>query len=222
MGAAPKIDVQKLIDEKSSARSLTLIQNRPAPQPLIADLGPFRGSFSNLLAAASSGVLADAIMQVTETTRIDDDFAGWLVDQASALRERRTFSLDWDNLAEELEDKYAQLEKDLESDLRIVLEHLLKLQFEPSENEWKGRSRKWKVDTIEHRARIDTILKKSPKLRQRTAEFVTTQYPVAIRKVATQTGRRRASFPLIYPWSVNQILDPDFFPNPFNLPDDEE
>jgi hypothetical protein len=221
MAAAPQLRQfqDELSDNLAQQVGVTTTTTRSVS---LVGTGAVSGSFANVLAAASSGVLADAIMQAAQTTRIDDDFGRWLVDQASALRERRTFSLDWDNLAEELEDMYAQLEKDLESDLRIVLEHLLKLQFEPSENEWKGRSRNWKVHTIERRARIDTILEKSPKLRQRAAAFVMTQYPVAIRKVATQTSRRRATFPPLCPWSVDQILDPDFFPNPFNLPDDED
>lgn len=156
------------------------------------------------------------------SARIEDDFSAWLLEQSSALRGRHISSLDFDNLAEELEDMYAQLEKDLESDVRVVLEHLLKLEYEPSENEWKGRSRKWKVDTIEHRARIQTILEKSPKLRGKVNGFLAKQFSNAVRKVATQTSRRRATFPSSSPWSIEQILSLDFYPNPFNLPIDDE
>ena len=153
--------------------------------------------------------------------RIDEDFGAWLVDQANALRQRRTLSVDWDHLAEELEDMYAHLKRDLASDLRILLEHLLKLQFESKKSYWQVKSRGWKVHAIEHRRRILTILEDSGSLRRRFEDFIGEAYPDAVRKTALLMQRRRASFPVECPWTREQVLEPDFFPNPFNLPADE-
>ena len=64
---------------------------------------------------------------------IETDFHGWLLDQAAALRARDYESLDWDNLAEELELMGARERRELRSELKILLLHLLKLKFQPSQ-----------------------------------------------------------------------------------------
>ncbi len=153
--------------------------------------------------------------------RIEDDFHGWLLSQATALREHRIASLDWENLAEALEDMYVNLTRDLEADFRVVFEHLLKLEYEKSQHEWLRRSRLWKVDLIEHRRRIHTIQKMAPSLVRRLEEFVSADYPIAVRKVALQLKRPRSEYPAQCPWTVDQILNLDFTPNPFNLTQDD-
>lgn len=47
--------------------------------------------------------------------KIDDDFQGWLLDQAATLRDRRYPSLDLEHLAEELEDMAARRREALQS-----------------------------------------------------------------------------------------------------------
>jgi hypothetical protein len=151
------------------------------------------------------------------TVEISEDFSAWLIEQASALRAHRWSALDCDHLAEELEDVYAHLKRDLTSDLRVLLEHLLKLQFEPSIHQWKRQSRGWKVDAIEHRARVVTILENSRSLRDTLDDFITKSYPVAVKKIAVTLKRKRADYPARCPWSSEQILDAEFFPDPFGL-----
>src|SRR5215469_3743696 len=63
-------------------------------------------------------------------TNIDEDYDGWLIAQASALRACRYPSLDWDGLAEELEDMAALRRDSLQSNLTVLLGHMLKLAFE--------------------------------------------------------------------------------------------
>jgi hypothetical protein len=60
-----------------------------------------------------------------------DDFYGWLLDQASALQRLRPDSLDWQNLAEELEAMGRSEENALESYLVVLLKHLLKCRYQP-------------------------------------------------------------------------------------------
>lgn len=96
----------------------------------------------------------------------DDDFAAWVLDQAKVLRRLKPRAIDWEALAEQLDEMYAQFTTDLLSDLRVVLQHLLKLQFQPGDNELKQRARGWKVSATEHRNRIAFILAGSRSIRK--------------------------------------------------------
>jgi hypothetical protein len=51
----------------------------------------------------------------------------WALEQARALRERRVAEVDWDNLAEEVEDLAGRQPDSLKSYCRVLIEHLLKL-----------------------------------------------------------------------------------------------
>jgi hypothetical protein len=83
-------------------------------------------------------------------TNINDDVQGCLLEQASALRQRDADSVDWDNLAEELEDLAARRREALRSDLTIILVHMLKLAYESRPTEKQRRERQWKLDLLEH------------------------------------------------------------------------
>src|SRR5271166_4655963 len=116
----------------------------------------------------------------------EDDFGAWLLYQANELRIRKPEFIDWEQLAEELDEMYANLEVDLSSDVLRIVEHLIKLVCEPSENEWRGRSRKWKAHTDEHRARVTKILKLSKRLRVKLDAIIAEAYPTAVRIVANK------------------------------------
>ncbi len=103
----------------------------------------------------------------------------------------------------------------LVSDLVVVLHHLLKLQYETSPNEWRGRSRGWKLHAAEHRDRVIDFLEESKSLRNRLDEFVRKAYPRARRQAALETGHKESRYPDSCPWSNAQILEPKFFSEPF-------
>jgi hypothetical protein len=109
----------------------------------------------------------------------------------------------------------ARIRHALLSDLEIVLIHLLKLQFETSPNEWRGRSRNWKLHAAEHRDRVSDILENEHTLRNKFDEFVDKAYPRARRRAALEIGHKESRHPNDCPWSVPQILDNEFFPEPF-------
>jgi hypothetical protein len=156
---------------------------------------------------------ASLVQQSVPSTRIEDDFDGWLLSQAAALRGRQYFSLDVENLAEELEDMGALRREALRSNLVVVLVHMLKLACETRPSEKVRRERQWKLDLVEHRDRINDLLKESGTLR---AEFET------FKREAYERARTRAGLaidpdqapigPEQCPWSTEQILADDFFP----------
>ena len=87
---------------------------------------------------------------------IDTDFHGWLLDQAAALRARDHEALDWDHLAEELELMGARERRELRSELKILLLHLLKLKFQPGQ---LHRHHSWRNSIVEAREQIADITK---------------------------------------------------------------
>ena len=147
-----------------------------------------------------------------------DDFQGWLADQAAALRAHHFSSLDCDQLAEELEDMAALRRNALRSDLTVLLLHMLKLAYETRPVARRWGERQWKLDLAEHRDRVNDLLRDSGTLR---AEFE------SIKAEAYRRARKRAGLligpnqepvgPNECPWSTDQIVDEDFFPNPSSI-----
>lgn len=149
----------------------------------------------------------------------DQDFVAWTERMAQAL-ERRDFSaLDLENLIEEVQDLGKRDKRDVESDLYILLTHLLKWQYQPScrsypgtKNEWYENS--WPRTISEHRRRIRKFLKDSPSLRKVLIEELDDSYTDARKEASQQTGLDINVFPGNCEYTQEQILDDDFWPGP--------
>jgi hypothetical protein len=97
-------------------------------------------------------------------TLYDKDFVAWSEQQADALRaaarDGSNQFLDWENLAEEIEDLGKSDRRELRSQVRRVIQHLLKLGFSPAREPRHG----WIVSIIDARGEIEAILEDSPSL----------------------------------------------------------
>lgn len=96
----------------------------------------------------------------------DTDLTAWAEQQAAALRAREGGSnaLDYDNLAEEIDDVAGSLRRSCLSYIDVIVEHLLKLQFTSSD--WNDRG--WRQSVAAARGSLDRDL--SPTLRSRLPE----------------------------------------------------
>lgn len=137
------------------------------------------------------------------------DFYAWTRDQSRALRELRPSSIDWENVAEEIETLGRSEKEAIESYLSVVLLHLLKWRYQP-----QARSSGWKGSLLEHRRRLQRRLKASPSLRRYPASVLDEEYETARLKAAGETKMPEESFPEACPFTIEQILDPDFYPDP--------
>jgi hypothetical protein len=141
---------------------------------------------------------------------IEDDFHGWLIDQAAALRARDYESLDWDHLAEELEIMAAQERRQMKERLITLQEHLLKLKFEPAEVQ---RHNSWRNTIEETRERIADILEDSPGVfRGERDEVLAETYGRARKAAVRSSGLSLSTFPEECPWTYEQMMDEEFFP----------
>lgn len=147
----------------------------------------------------------------------DSDFARWAQEQAARLRARDA-SLDWDNLAEEIDSLGKSDRRELLSRLTVILEHLLKFQYGLSRDPAQG----WSRTILRERAAVDRLLSDSPSLRRAGEAALPALYDDARRgalsafaehEAARLTDYERA-LPQALPFSLNEILDRDFLPAP--------
>lgn len=138
----------------------------------------------------------------------DMDYEAWLVQQAAHLRAHRFHDLDCEAIAEELEDMGRSEQRAVEGHLKNLLLHLLKWSRQA-----KRRSGSWRDSIDSARDAITDLLDDSPSLRPRLPEFVERQYPRARRSAANQTGLVETDFPPKSPFTLDQVLDHEFFPD---------
>ena len=137
----------------------------------------------------------------------DKDFHAWLQHQAILLRDDRLSELDRKNLFEEIEAMGRSERHALESNLIVVLLHLLKYQYQPTR-----RSNSWRASIREHRRRIRRALSDSPSLKPFLQQIHPGAYREARALAADETGLARTRFPTVIPYTLEQVLDPDFLP----------
>ena len=137
----------------------------------------------------------------------DHDYHAWLTRQAVLLAERRFAELDLDNLIDEIQALARSEKREIENRLNVLLVHLLKWQYQPAQ-----RSGGWASTIIEQRARLLKRLQESPSLRAYPGEVIEEEYAIARDQAAAETGLRAGTFPKTCPYTIDQVLDPDFLP----------
>ena len=140
-------------------------------------------------------------------TRYDEDCHAWILGQIALLEQGRFTTLDIPNLVEELNALASSYRHAIESRLGVLLLHLLKWHWQPDK-----RTVSWESSIIEQRSRIARRLKESPSLKSYPAEILAEEYRLARRKEAAETGLLVSAFPEQGPFSIEQVLDPDFLP----------
>jgi len=137
----------------------------------------------------------------------DEDFFEWTRRNAELLRAGQLDQADIGHIAEEIEDMGRRDLKDLNSRMRVLLIHLLKRQLQPEK-----RSRSWDSTIVSQRIEIEDDLKQSPSLRAKLRTEFEDNYEKAVRRAIVETGLTRDRFPNECPFTLDQILDPEFLP----------
>lgn len=147
----------------------------------------------------------------------DGDFHAWTREQARHLRELAATlrgrrdplgrHIDFENIAEEVESLGKSERRALESRLNVLLVHLLKWAWQPEQ-----RSTSRRRGIVEQRRRIARILADSPSLASYPEEVLSEEYRLARLGAADETGLAEEAFPGVCPFTVEQILDPDWLP----------
>ncbi len=139
----------------------------------------------------------------------EKDFFEWAMKNAELLRAGRLEDADLEHIAEEIEDMAKSQRRELYNRLRVLLAHLLKwrLQRKPEQE-----SRRWRATINEQRRELDALLEDMPSLRGAVEERLGKAYRVARGSAADETGLPQSEFPEACPFTLDQILDFEYFP----------
>jgi hypothetical protein len=137
----------------------------------------------------------------------DEDFFEWTRRNAESLRAGRIDQADIEHIAEEIEDMGKRDLKELNSRVQVLVMHLLKCQFQPA-----MRSQSWTSTIVTQRIEIEADLKQSPSLKRKVRTGLPDNYAKAVRRAVAETGLPPGHFPAECPFTVDQILDPEFLP----------
>jgi hypothetical protein len=135
------------------------------------------------------------------------DFYAWTQEQARLLRERRWDDLDLENLVDEVESVGGSERREIRNRLTILLGHLLKWKYQPGH-----RGPSWTGTIFEQRGQLADILRDSPSLRSYFLEQVGERYLSGRLLAAKETGVAFGLFPEECPFTPEQVLDLEFFP----------
>ena len=138
----------------------------------------------------------------------EQDFYLWIENTVNLLKTGQLLEVDLGNLIEEIESMGRSEKQALESDLIIVLLHLLKYKYQPDK-----RSNSWLSSIYEHRRRLRKSLKSSPSLKPYYTEVFEECYQDARQEAALETGLTLEVFPLVCPFTPETTLDSEFLPN---------
>ena len=139
----------------------------------------------------------------------EEDFVLWVDETVRKLRKRDTASLDWEHLIEEIEGLGIEQKHKVDSYLLQLLIHLLIYRYWESEKEWCQKGGKNEIDNF--RVQLE-LLFESKTLYNYFVQRIDFIYLKARRRAITKTELQSKTFPSKCPFTVEQILDAQFFP----------
>ncbi|QSJ20762.1 DUF29 domain-containing protein [Nostoc sp. UHCC 0702] len=144
---------------------------------------------------------------MSKATNYDQDFLLWTQQQAEYLKKGRWAELDVEHLVEELEALGRSEQKELGSYLQVLIMHLLKCQFQPEK-----RTQSWDNTLSNCRDKIQDCLEDTPSLQRFLEDSVCIRkyYRRACRDAAKETQKSIENFPAECPFTIEQILNPNF------------
>jgi hypothetical protein len=140
--------------------------------------------------------------------QIQTDYHAWILRIANLVRQKRFEEINPEELAEELENMGVKERREMTNRMMILIAHLLKWQFQAD-----NRSRSWYGSIFEQRKQILRELKLSPSLKPYISTAIFEAYPDAADLAIRETKLPSHFFPETCPYSIEQLLDYDFFPD---------
>lgn len=141
----------------------------------------------------------------------ETDFNLWIEQTVNHLKKGDLDALDLDNLIEEVSDMGRNNRREVFSRLKVLLMHLLKWKYQP---EKRTNSL---INTIdEQREQLELILKDSPSLKPYLKQIFPECYQKAVRAAVNETNLPKPTFPIDCPFTQEQVLDMDYFPEDNN------
>ncbi|MFQ4139406.1 DUF29 domain-containing protein [Nodosilinea sp. PGN35] len=144
------------------------------------------------------------------TSLYDTDYQLWLEDTVAQLKSQNFSALDLENLVEEIESLGKSNKQSLNSYLKRLCEHLLKVGYWKTERDrcFSG----WDREIENFRQEIQEILDDSPSLRNWLRERYPAEYIKGRRLFLKSSGIDPKQVPESPCFSLEQVLDEDWLP----------
>ena len=137
-----------------------------------------------------------------------EDFAAWAEETADSIEQGRFAELDLAALADEVRDLARSEHRELQSQLRRLLAHLLKWAYQP-----EMRSSSWQVSILDAREKIEEALASSPSLKAKiTPQAMERIWRGACKRAALEARLSADALPDKCPWEWAQILNDAWLP----------
>jgi hypothetical protein len=146
-------------------------------------------------------------MKTLTQTLYDTDFNLWIEQTVNQLKNGDLQDLDRQNLIDEIESMGRNDKREVKNRLIVLFMHLLKWQYQPEK-----RTSSWISTINEQRRQISTVLEDSPSLKPYLAEVFSKCYQLACNDASKETNLPKITFPSDCPFSSEQVLDADYFP----------
>ena len=137
----------------------------------------------------------------------EKDFYGWAVANVALLKQGRFNEVDIENVIEEIDALGRAEENELVNRLSLIIAHLLKWQYQAT---LRGHS--WLYTIREQRKQAKNHFEDNPSLKSKLDKVLLRAYDIAISRAATETGLEEKTFPLECPYTFDQIIDKEFYP----------
>ena len=142
---------------------------------------------------------------LNQLTLYDQDYYLWINKTVEQLSNNQFQEIDLQNLIAELESMGRSEKRSVQSNLTVLLMHLLKYKYQPNQ-----RSRSWRSTIVEHRRRLLILFKDSPSLRGYGQEIFAECYQDARQDAATETQLKISVFPDECPFNLEVVLRVDY------------
>ncbi|MDJ0600559.1 MAG: DUF29 domain-containing protein [Crocosphaera sp.] len=142
--------------------------------------------------------------KLKELYEIDDYL--WIEETVKLLKERRFDELDLENLIEELEDLGSEKRHKVESLLEQIIRHLLLLEY--WQDEYDRNYRHWQAEIVGFRNQLNDRM--TTNFYHYLEENLSKVYQKARKYVQAKSGLD--TFPKDCPYTLQQLLDEDWFP----------
>jgi len=145
------------------------------------------------------------------------DFDAWIQQHIALLKQGRVNEIDVKHLIEELEDMGKNHRRELANRFIPLIAHLLKWEYQYSQlqDRWGSfTGGSWKGTITVQRTKIAKLLKQNPSLSSELQNAMSEAYPDAIKTAINETNLPKSTFPESCPYTIEQLLDEDFYPDP--------
>lgn len=140
--------------------------------------------------------------------KYEEDRCEWIRANTNLLKQGLFEEVDMEHIIEELEMGNKSDKRGLRSHLGVLIAHLLKWYYQPDYQD----KRSWKKTIITQRFEIISLLEESPSLKSSLTDMLPKAYKYACSIVETETPIDLKILPKECPYTFEQCLDEEFYP----------